>query len=139
MNIYLVSCVSQKRSAPAPAKDLYTSLWFQKARAYVERHSGPWFIVSAKHCLVHPEEVVAPYNVTLNAMLVAERRRWADKVLSQLEPHLRDVQSVTFLAGQRYREFLEAPLRRRGFAVAVPMQGLRIGEQVSWLGRHFDA
>ena len=40
---------------------------------------------------------------------------------------------VTFLAGTRYREFLEEPLRARGVDVRVPLQGLRIGEQLSRL------
>ena len=34
---YLVACVGQKLSEPAPARDLYTSSWFLKARVYVER------------------------------------------------------------------------------------------------------
>ena len=133
--LHLVSCVSAKRPTPAPAKDLYISPLFLKARAYVERAGGPWFILSAKYGLVHPNEVVAPYDVTLNAMPVADRRNWARRVLTQLEPHLTNSTSITFLAGHRYREFLEQPLRQKGLAVSVPMQGLKIGEQLSWLTR----
>lgn len=43
---------------------------------------------------------------------------------------------VVFLAGQRYREFLADHLKSRGIVVEVPMEGLRIGQQLSWLGRH---
>ena len=133
MSLCLVSCVGRKRSSPAPASDLYTSPWFRKARAYAERVGGPWFVLSAKHGLVQPDEMIAPYDLTLNTMPVADRRRWAAKVLTQLEPHLDGVGSVVFLAGQRYREFLTPSLRSRGLVVSVPMQGLRIGEQLSWL------
>jgi hypothetical protein len=41
--VYLVSCVSQKRTSRSLARDLYTSQWFQKARAYVEARRAPWF------------------------------------------------------------------------------------------------
>ena len=133
--IYLVSCVSQKQPSPAPARDLYTSSLFSKASAYADSTGQPWFILSAKYGLVHPDEVIAPYDLTLNTMPVAERRRWANGVLAQLAPHLKGIGAVTFLAGQRYREFLEAPLRSRGLAVSVPMEGLRIGEQLGWLTR----
>lgn len=34
--LYLVSCVRGKLPCPAPAKDLYVSHWFQKARAVAE-------------------------------------------------------------------------------------------------------
>ena len=133
--IYLVSCVGQKRLVPAPARDLYTSPLFCKASAYVDRTGRPWFVLSAKYGLVHPDETIAPYDLTLNTMPVADRRRWAGSVLTQLAPHLTNVGTVTFLAGQRYREFLEAPLRSRGLEVSVPMEGLRIGEQLGWLSR----
>ena len=53
--IYLVACVAAKLDRPAPARDLYTSPWFQKARAYVERQGGQWFVLSAKHGLIAPD------------------------------------------------------------------------------------
>ena len=133
MAIYLVSCVSKKRSAPALGRDLYTSDLFNKARAYVAKMGQPWFVLSAKYGLVHPDEVIAPYDLTLNTMSVANRRQWASRVLTQLGPHLDGIGTVVFLAGQHYREFLEPSLRSRGLVVSVPMEGLRIGEQLSWL------
>ena len=135
-NIYLVSCVGKKLSAPAPARELYTSPWFRKARAYVERTGHPWFVLSAKHGLVSPDEMLDPYDVSLDSMGVADRRLWAGRVLTQLEPHLEGVTSVTFLAFTSYREFLEPSLRRRGLAICIPMEGLKIGEQLSWLSRN---
>ena len=130
-----MSCVRRKRSGPAPARDLYTSPWFRKARTYADRTGRPWFVLSAKYGLVHPREVIEPYDLTLNAMRKADRRKWASRVLTQLEPHLDDAKTVVFLAGQRYREFLEPSLRCRGLNVSVPMKGLRIGEQLRWLTR----
>src|SRR3546814_861850 len=53
--VFLVACVAAKLDRPAPARDLYASPWFQKARAYVERQGGAWFILSAKHGLTAPE------------------------------------------------------------------------------------
>ena len=73
--IYLVSCVGQKLKTPAPARDLYTSVWFRKARSYVESTGLPWSVLSAKHGVVHPDEVIAPYDLTLNSMKVADRRQ----------------------------------------------------------------
>jgi cytoplasmic iron level regulating protein YaaA (DUF328/UPF0246 family) len=75
--VYLVSCVSEKRAAPSPAKDLYTSTWFTKARHYTECTGCLWFILSAEYGLVRPEDALAPYEKTLNTMLIGERREWA--------------------------------------------------------------
>ncbi len=136
MTIYLVSCVSQKLPVSAPAKDLYTSPLFRKARSYVESKGQSWFILSAKYGLVHPNQCIASYDLTLNTMGVRERRRWAEGVLSQMEPNLGGSGDIVFLAGQRYREFLEPALRQKGLSVSVPMEGLKIGKQLKWLKRH---
>ena len=96
MPLYLVSCVSQKLSVPAQAKDLYTSPWFGKARSYVERKGQPWFVLSAKYGLVHPDQHIAPYELTLNTMEVRDRRQWTADVLSQLEPHLDGSGGISF-------------------------------------------
>ena len=84
---------------------------------------------------MHPEQEIAPYEKTLNTMGVVERRDWARQVWRALKPHLAGVQSVVFLAGKNYREFLAPKLSDRGIDVHVPMEGLRIGEQLAWLTR----
>lgn len=134
--VYLVSCVSQKRELACEARDLYVSELFRKARRYVEASGCPWFVLSAEHGLVAPDQVIAPYERTLNTTGVADRRAWAEQVAAQLAEAMPDLSRVVFLAGERYREFLARQLAGRGVAVSVPMQGLRIGEQLSWLGRH---
>ena len=131
--LFLVSCVKTKGEIPAPAMDLYTSNWFRKARACVEKTGCPWRILSAQYGLVPPEEKIRPYQKTLNTMRVDERRVWAKRVLAGLGPCLDGVDTVVFLAGQRYREFLEPALGERGLAVRVPMSGLRQGQQLAWL------
>ena len=133
--IVLVSCVAGKQSSPAPAGEMYTSAWFRKARCYANLLGHPWFILSAQYGLLAPDEVIEPYELTLNRLRVKDRKAWAEKVLAQLRPRLTDVESVTFLAGQRYREFLEQSLQDRGLDVCIPMEGMRIGEQLNWLDR----
>jgi hypothetical protein len=134
--VYLVSCVGKKRSAPAPAKDLYTSEWFRRARRYVEASGRPWFILSAEHGLIAPDDIIAPYEKTLNNMGVAERRAWASRVKQQLTECRPKIDRVVIFAGQRYREFLTDYFRDRSIDLEVPLKGLRIGEQLSWFGHH---
>ena len=132
-SVYWVSCVSKKKTRRAAAEDLYVSAWFSKARAFAESTGAPWFILSAKYGLVSPDEEIAPYDLTLNKMAIGDRRRWADRVLAQLEDQAIRPERIVMLAGARYREFLEPKLRAMGIHVEVPMEGLRIGEQLSWL------
>lgn len=131
--MYLVSCVGKKLARPAPAKELYVSAWFLKARKYVESSGGDWFILSAQYGLVHPDQVIEPYELTLNRMAKPDRKKWAAGVFDRLLPHLKPGLSVTILAGSRYREFLEDRLTSKSAKVLVPMRGLGIGQQLKWL------
>jgi len=131
--IVLVSCVSKKQNIPLPAKNLYISDWFQKAARYAPKIGDQWFILSTKYGLIPPEKVIEPYNVTLKTMAKYQRQMWAKRVLQDLMPHISPNDTIVFLAGQVYREFLEESLHKMGCRISVPMEGLRIGEQIQWL------
>ena len=141
--VALVSCVKAKRTSAAPARDLYTSPLFRALRAYAVAHADAWYILSAEYHLLRPEEIVAPYERTLNAMPKRERVAWAERVQRQLLEVLPTGAEVILLAGVRYREGLVPFLRTRGFSVTVPLEGLGIGKQLQKLKqsvvRGFDA
>ena len=117
------------------ARDLYISDWFKKASAYAELISDKWYILSAKYGLVDPSAIIEPYNETLNNMYVTKRRTWSIKVMQDLRPQLSAGDKIVILAGQKYREFMLKPLHSAGCQVEIPMEGLRIGEQLSWLSK----
>ena len=131
-DLYLVACVKLKRDTPMPARDLYASPWFRKARACIEKTGRPWAILSARHGLVWPDEIVAPYEETLGKEPAAQRR-WAERVLTSLAPHLAGVRTIAMLAGNAYRQLLVPELRERGIDVLVPMKELAQGKQLQWL------
>ena len=118
-----------------PGIDLYISPWFKRARTYVESTKQPWFILSAKYGLVCPNSEILPYAKTLNSMSKERQCEWANDVLTDLELRIAEIDSIYILAGQKYREFLEPNLRKCGVNVYVPMAGLGIGRQLSWLNR----
>jgi hypothetical protein len=92
--------------------------------------------LSAEYGLVAPDRVIAPYDRTLNTMPIAERRAWAQRVSKQIQAAMPRLSHVVILAGERYREFLANHLTERGVVVSVPMEGLGIGERLSWLKQH---
>jgi hypothetical protein len=136
--IALVSCVKSKLRVDAAAKDLYVSPLFQGLRGYAERNSDAWYILSAKYGLLRPEQSISPYELTLNAMPKVQRESWAERVRSQLSDVLPVEAEIVLLAGARYREAIEPFLRRRGYHVNVPMEGLTMGRQLAWLKRELS-
>jgi hypothetical protein len=131
--VALVSCVKSKRSSPAPAGELYTSALFTRLRAYALANADTWYILSAEHGLLHPEQVIAPYEKTLNTMRKSARAMWAARVQRQLLEALPPGAEVVILAGERYRADLVPFLSEHGFSVRVPLQGLSFGRQLQHL------
>lgn len=131
--IALVSCVKSKKSSAAAAQDLYVSPLFHGLRRFAESKADAWYILSAEHGLLNPHDVVAPYEKTLNKMLRTERLAWAEKVQQQLLAVLPTGAEIILLAGARYREHIERFLRNHGFAISIPLEGLRMGKQLQYL------
>jgi len=63
--IGLVACCKKKLSVPSRAEDLYISPLFRFASLYCKQQCKTWFILSAKHGLLVPDEFIEPYNLTL--------------------------------------------------------------------------
>lgn len=133
--IGFVGCVKTKADVPMPAKDLYISELFKGRRRFVERSCERWWILSALHGLVHPSELLAPYDYTLKTATRPERRAWARRVLQEIDRRepLQPGDVVEVHAGAEYRDFgLVAGLKDRGVSVEVPALGMTQGRQLGF-------
>jgi len=133
--VVLVSCVKSKRDSNSAARDLYTSPLFVGMRKFAEKNADIWFILSAKHGVLRPDQNIDPYELTLNKMTKPQRLTWAELVRSQLNEILPLKAKVTILAGVIYREGIVPHLRSNDFEVDIPMEGLGIGCQLQWLNK----
>lgn len=129
----LISCVSKKLASRAPAQNIYLSPLFRLNLRYAQSFSpNAIYILSAKHGMLRLDEMIEPYDLTLNDMKSGERKEWARKVLDQLRS-VSEFKNDHFiiLAGQKYRQYLTSELSH----VEVPMEGLGIGQQLQFLKR----
>jgi hypothetical protein len=120
-----------KLDRPAPARELYVPQLFRKASAYADATCDRWYILSAKHGLIHPDTVIDPCDTKLGTPSAPPLRQWAAGVRDQLAAELADLDDVTLiaLAGAQYRTaLLDSP-----WPSEVPMEGLGIGRQLGWL------
>ena len=128
----LISCVSMKQNREADASELYISPLFKKSKEYAIKRLDKFYILSAKHGLLKPSDKIHPYDVTLNKMAKEERVKWAEDVFKQLERVVSKKDKIVFLAGEKYREFLEKKIIERGNEAACPLYKMSIGEQLQW-------
>ena len=134
--VALVSCVKTKLESDAAAADMYTSPLFKGMRWYAKHNADSWLILSAKHGVLRPDQVIAPYECTLNTMSKRDRLAWAAQVQQRLLEVLPAGAEVVVLAGVPYRENVVPFLEDHGFTVEVPMVGLKLGPQLRWLKEH---
>ncbi len=140
-DLILIGCVKQKLAVPAPAKDLYTSPLFRKGRHYAEDAGVPWFVLSAEHGLVMPEELLAPYDRRLARSDRSYRQAWGARVVDRLLDEAAPLSGrrVEVHAGSAYVEPIRQLLTQAGATVVEPLAGLKLGPRLAWYGRHAAA
>ena len=129
--IVLISCVSQKQSRKSRVRDIYISTLFKLNLKYAEKlEPNEIYVLSAKHGLLSLDKEIEPYNQTLSEMSAAKIKSWSEKILRQIN-HVSDIKNTKyiFLAGDKYRKYLLPHLKD----YAIPLKGLRIGEQLKKL------
>ena len=129
--VTLISCVSKKLNFKSKAKDLYQSSLFKKNLAYAKLiNSDEIYILSAKYGLLKLDEIIEPYDKTLNKMNLSEKIKWSNEVFQKLQEY-ETISSTNFifLAGENYRKYLVEKLPH----YEVPMKGLQIGKQLQFL------
>ena len=96
-----------------PAQELYQGQLFKLSRAWLEskRPGKEWAILSAKHGLVLPEQMIEPYDLALGDLTWEQQKRWGQRVRSQLAA-LWGIDDVIYLilAGESYRHHLHLPM-----------------------------
>lgn len=135
MKLGLISCSKTKQNYQCRADEMYRpSALFSKAYDYAIEHYDQVAILSAKHGLLIPNEVIEPYEQTLKTMKRKEKMQWAERVYTQLKDKydFNENSEIFFHAGMDYRENLIPILRREGARIQVPLEGLRQGQQLQW-------
>lgn len=151
-DLVLVGCGARKRSRPSglgwPAGELYSGDLFQLSRAWAERNAPRWAVLSAKWCLLWPDEAIQPYNLELSKQRAAWRSKWARIAADMVNESRRGPCSdgpavigrrhfcgrrVAILAGAAYADPLRRHLEADGYQVDEPLRGLFIGQRKQWL------
>ncbi len=131
----LVACVSGKLDHAAPAEELYQGQWWKAAKGFAQMRPGSWYALSARHGIVSPSQMLAPYDETLIGKPKTERIQWSEKVIEQLGAIAAPGAEITFVTGRKYREFVIPKLLTNPnevWTARVPAAGLNIGQQIQF-------
>ena len=132
MRVTLIQCTNTKRSGTHKATNLYDeSAYFRIMREWAQSTSNPWYILSAKHGLVNPEQVIDDYNQ--RGLSVKQSKEIARQL------HDKGVSEVLITAGKGYTDQLTPELERLGIDVIEVCRGKRIGERMAELKERTNA
>ena len=140
-DVVLIGCVKTKQSTAAPARDLYTSALFTKRRRYAEATGQPWYILSALHGLVDPDQVLEPYDMHLAKQTSAYRQQWAAQVIRDLTASVGTLadRTIEIHAGAAYVDPLDPLLAAAGAQSRAPLRGLNQGQHLAWYGENLPS
>ena len=141
--VCLIACCSAKAPHAAPVRHFYTSDLFRKSLAFADRNGFKWAVLSAKHGLILPDQVIEPYDLSIAQLTAmngkAHYHQWGAQIADALG-HF-ETRDFVFLAGQRYRDAITSSQiwRARLYQAHIPMEGLGIGQQKAWLANAIAA
>ena len=138
VDVLLLGCVKLTASSQQVAKDRSASDLFGKRLRYADERGLPWFVLSAKHGLLRPDDVVTPYDVEFKAQPAGYRSAWGAWVIERLRYELGALDGIRLEvhAGEAYARALVDPSSAAGATLTHPLQGLRQGEQLAWYHSH---
>ena len=131
--IILISCGAKKEKTPQKAEDLYIGGYFKKALLYAKylsnKNDAEIFILSAKHGVLELNEIIKPYDLTLNGKNEKYKKAWSYKVIKQLQCKIQKTDKIIFLAGENYIKYLKTYYKN----YEEPLKGLSIGKRLKFI------
>jgi cytoplasmic iron level regulating protein YaaA (DUF328/UPF0246 family) len=124
--IAFIACSKKKSNVRAKAKNIYQGQLFKKALLYCSFFYDQIYILSAKYGLLSLDDIIDPYEETLNTKTEKQKREWADKVKKQMQQKEIEYELVDIFAGKNYYKYLKYN--------TVPLADKSgLGYQLQWL------
>lgn len=131
--IILISCGAKKEKTPQKVEDLYIGGYFKKTLLYAKhlsnKNNAEIFILSAKYGLLELNEIIKPYDLTLNNKGEKYKKNWSYRVIKQLQCKIKKTDKIIFLAGENYIKYLKIYYKN----YEEPLQGLSIGKRLKYI------
>lgn len=128
--IVFLSCGKTKANHTCKAQEMYQGDLFKKSFEYAKKlKPRKIYILSAKYKLLELEDIISPYELTLNEMSKKQQKKWAYDVYLQLKEKGQSFEEeAIFLCGDNYRKYLLQVFKN----AKAPLQGVSFGNQLKF-------
>ncbi len=103
--LVFIGCGKKKNYLTCEAKNMYLGNYFSTCLQYAKTLTSEnnIYILSAKYGVLHLNDIISPYNFTLNEATKEQYTEWKNKVLNQFKVlNITGKEEVTFLCGKNY-------------------------------------
>jgi cytoplasmic iron level regulating protein YaaA (DUF328/UPF0246 family) len=95
--VVIIAGTKRQRGYPCKARNMYDkSRLFKKSLAYAQKISREIFVISAKHGIVHLDDVITPYETTMETKTEMELFDWRKYIIGQFR-RLFDIENTEFI------------------------------------------
>lgn len=106
-NVIIIGCGRHKKDHPTFARDLYSSKRFNTSKEIAKNIDADYFILSAKHGLITPNQIIEPYDFEISELNKKEKDYWADSILKLIRDS-KNGATVTILAEDSYTDIIKS-------------------------------
>lgn len=113
---------------------MYTGDLFKKSLMYARSlEPNEIYILSAQYGLLGLDDIIEPYEKTLNGATKTDQKRWAENVISQMESRrINFNDKAVFLCGKNYRKNIIQKFKNG----VAPLSGMGIGKQLQFYNQN---
>ena len=131
--IVFLSCGKTKAKYTCKAFEMYQGELFKKSFEYAKSlNPRKIYILSAKYKLLELNDIISPYELTLNKMNKQQQKKWAYDCYLQLKAKGQDFnEEAIFLCGENYRKYLSQVFKN----AKAPLQGVSFGNQLKFYNK----
>jgi hypothetical protein len=137
MKVAIITCGSDKQYKKCPAKEMYIGSLFVASRKYVESvYGNNYCILSAKYHLLHPDDIIEPYDMFLGKFKKEEKQEWWRITSNMLLEEFSENTEYEFYAGKDYIEGILPVLDKAGRKYNCYLNDLGMGYKIQWFQHH---
>lgn len=126
--VCLIGDTPNQRTYPCKARELFDCPLFRDVVTFADLFAK-WFIVSSKHGILSPEDVVQPYGDRIEWFDAYQRHQWMlNTSVTLKEIAIPQTPFVCLAGGQYLRTF-----RRMGISLICPLAGMSTAQRRRWL------
>lgn len=130
---FIVGCSKKKRKENSKAQNLYISTRFELSKKIAIRFGSDWAILSAKHGLLSPDEVIKPYDLSIKKLTNADKERWKKNLIKKLLQIVKNSQTIIFLGDNDYFNVIEKTIQKLGYQTHNVFKNIDHKYRVHWL------